>query len=138
MPVFTSGPSEPQNLASSSSSTSSLTVNWDEPADLNGILTDYSISWKRTDGKDSEVFKLLPNDTLSYQITGLKSNTEYQVTVYVRNSNIVTKQTESSAFFLFIVEIIISSIQITYMAVCIHHDFLSNDFIQWWLSNDLL
>ena len=78
------GPSEPRNLNFTSASTSSLTLQWNEPSSLNGILTNYSLSWKRTDGEGSETSKLLPNDSLSYQISNLNSNKEYEVTISVR------------------------------------------------------
>ena len=82
MVLFT-GPSEPQNLEVTSSSTSSLSLQWDEPEELNGILTNYTISWWRTDGKDGKGSKELPYDTQAYTITGLKQNKEYEVELSV-------------------------------------------------------
>ncbi|KAM6972344.1 protein sidekick-1-like [Aplochiton taeniatus] len=59
----------------------SLRVSWAEPADRNGIITGYALSWEMSGMNSSRAERTLSNSTLQYQLTGLTSTTSYTLTL---------------------------------------------------------
>uniref|UniRef100_A0A6I8SSN7 Sidekick cell adhesion molecule 2 n=1 Tax=Xenopus tropicalis TaxID=8364 RepID=A0A6I8SSN7_XENTR len=59
----------------------SLRVTWQEPAEKNGLLTGYKISWEEFNQTNTRVTHYLPNVTLEYRVTGLTSLTTYTIQV---------------------------------------------------------
>ncbi|XP_040186925.1 protein sidekick-2 isoform X1 [Rana temporaria] len=59
----------------------SLRVTWQEPAEKNGLLAGYKISWEEFNQTNTRVTHYLPNVTLEYRVTGLTSLTTYTIQV---------------------------------------------------------
>ncbi|XP_069066064.1 protein sidekick-1 [Pleurodeles waltl] len=77
----------------------SLKVSWQEPAEKNGIITGYQISWEVYNKNDSRVTHTLINTTHEYRITGLSALTTYTIEVAAvtsKGSGMVTPSTISS------------------------------------------
>ena len=51
------------------------------PDTTNGIITQYQLQYRRSDNSTSITSLNITNDTLTYTVTGLSSNTEYVFTV---------------------------------------------------------
>ncbi|NWI12456.1 SDK2 protein, partial [Crypturellus soui] len=64
----------------------SLRVSWREPAERNGILTGYRISWEEYNRTNTRVTHYLPNVTLEYRVTGLTALTTYTIEVAAMTS----------------------------------------------------
>ncbi|XP_030067895.1 protein sidekick-1 [Microcaecilia unicolor] len=77
----------------------SLKVSWQEPAEKNGIITGYHISWEGHNRNGSRLTNTLPDTTLEYKITGLSSLTIYTIEVAamtIKGIGMVTSSTISS------------------------------------------
>ncbi|XP_069503689.1 protein sidekick-1 [Ambystoma mexicanum] len=77
----------------------SLKVSWQEPAEKNGVITGYQISWDIYNKNDSHVSHTLMNTTHEYKITGLSSLTTYTIEVAAitsKGSGAVSSSTISS------------------------------------------
>uniref|UniRef100_A0A8D0G947 Sidekick cell adhesion molecule 1 n=1 Tax=Sphenodon punctatus TaxID=8508 RepID=A0A8D0G947_SPHPU len=77
----------------------SLKVSWQEPAEKNGIITGYQISWEVYNKNESRLARALANTTLEYKITGLSSLTTYTIEVAAttaKGTGLVTSSTISS------------------------------------------
>uniref|UniRef100_A0A8D2IZ62 Sidekick cell adhesion molecule 1 n=1 Tax=Varanus komodoensis TaxID=61221 RepID=A0A8D2IZ62_VARKO len=77
----------------------SLKVSWQEPAEKNGIITGYQISWEVYSRNESRLAHTLANTTLEYKITGLSSLTTYTIEVAAmtaKGTGLVTSSTISS------------------------------------------
>ncbi|XP_025892646.1 protein sidekick-2 [Nothoprocta perdicaria] len=64
----------------------SLRVSWKEPAERNGVLTGYRISWEEYNRTNTRVTHYLPNVTLEYRVTGLTALTTYTIEVAAMTS----------------------------------------------------
>ena len=75
-----------------------VTLSWMPPAMLNGIITNYRVQYRRTDSSSSSYNSIHTWTTdLTYTVTGLSTNTEYDFRVRADNvvgrsgsSNVVT------------------------------------------------
>ncbi|XP_048847436.1 protein sidekick-1-like [Brienomyrus brachyistius] len=77
----------------------SLRVSWQEPAEKNGIIIGYLISWEVQGEISTRVSRTLPNTTLDYKVTGLTSLTTYTLEVAAITGvglGIITSSTISS------------------------------------------
>ena len=52
-----------------------------QPNTTNGIITQYQLQYRRNDNSTTITSLNITNDTLTYTVTGLSSNTEYMFTV---------------------------------------------------------
>ena len=74
-----------------------VTLSWMPPDPPNGIITQYQVQYRRSDSSDSYVTTRTMTNDLTYTVTGLTANTEYDfrvraATVVARGppSNVVT------------------------------------------------
>lgn len=93
-------PSPPRNLVFSNVTDSSVTLHWDIPEHINGVLMKYKI-WYNSDYKEVDKQNLSPN--MTYVLTGLKSYTKYDILVMAttvadsNRSNVVKIETKVGA-----------------------------------------
>lgn len=93
-------PSPPRNLEYSNVTDTSVTLHWDLPEHINGVIIKYLVHYNKNvrEVKREE----LPSN-LTYTLTGLKSYTKYDILVMARTfadsdrSNIVTMETKVGA-----------------------------------------
>lgn len=76
-------PSAPQNVDLTNKEATSVRVTWLPPEYPNGIIQKYRIIYSTNTGKNYtvNVTKGLKNSTLFYILTGLKTDTNYQIYV---------------------------------------------------------
>lgn len=73
-------PDAPGSFTVSEVYSDALRVSWDRPLRVNGVLLAYLLKHWRNDTSPSNAHTTpLPNDTLSYTVTGLSANTIYSV-----------------------------------------------------------
>ena len=70
-------PSSPRNLNLNVTSPTNIWVSWEEPSELNGVITSYTLKWKTN---DSEADIDVPG-ALTVELNNLTSCLEYTVTV---------------------------------------------------------
>ena len=58
-----------------------VSLSWMPPDTPNGIITQYQLQYRRSDNTTNITLLNVTNDTLTYTVTGLSSNTEYLFTV---------------------------------------------------------
>ena len=58
-----------------------VSLSWMPPDTPNGIITQYQLQYRRSDSSTNITSLNVTNDTLTYTVTGLSSNTEYLFTV---------------------------------------------------------
>ena len=96
---FLTAPTAPRSLMIVNVTDSTVTLSWLQPSVPNGIITQYQVQYRRTNGRDhysnNQVNTMTTN--LTYTVTGLKTGTEYNLRVraftVVRrgpSSNVVT------------------------------------------------
>ncbi|CAL4236640.1 unnamed protein product, partial [Meganyctiphanes norvegica] len=76
-------PTEPINVKVESFTATSVNLTWELPAEENGILEEYIVSWAR--GKGSFINQTIPPNDNSYEINGL-SEGNYSFIVSVTNT----------------------------------------------------
>ncbi|KAG4077009.1 hypothetical protein HA402_015996 [Bradysia odoriphaga] len=93
-------PSPPRNLEYSNVTDTSVTLHWDIPEHINGVLMKYKV-WYNSNFKEVDKHHVTPN--MTYTLTGLNSFTKYDILVTARTngdsnrSNIVTIETKVGA-----------------------------------------
>lgn len=93
-------PSPPRNLEYSNVTDTSVTLHWQIPEYINGVLMKYKV-WYNSNFKEVDKQHLSPN--MTYKLTGLKSYTKYDILVTActladsNRSNIVTIKTNIGA-----------------------------------------
>ena len=83
--VKTVGPSRPQGVFVEASSSTTIYVKWNAPAEPNGIIQNYLIEY----GKDSDqqtTEKAVTNRTFEFTLTGLEKFTTYYIKVRGKTS----------------------------------------------------
>ena len=56
---------------------STVSLSWMPPNITNGIITQYQLQYRRSDSSSYIISLNITNDTLTYVVTGLTSDTEY-------------------------------------------------------------
>lgn len=90
-------PSPPRNLQYTNVTDTSVTLHWDIPEHINGVLMKYKV-WYNSNFKEVDKQHLSPN--MTYKLTGLKSYAKYDILVTActvadsNRSNIVTIETK--------------------------------------------
>lgn len=90
-------PSPPRNLDYTNVTDTSVTLHWDIPERINGVLMKYKV-WYNSNFKEVDKQHLSPN--MTYKLTGLKSYAKYDILVTActvadsNRSNIVTIETK--------------------------------------------
>ena len=74
-------PTAPKSLMIVSITNTTVSLSWMPPNTTNGIITQYQLQYRRSDSSTSITSLNITNDTLTYTVTGLSSNTEYVFTV---------------------------------------------------------
>ena len=94
---FFKDPTAPRSLMIVNVTDTTVTLSWLLPAMANGIIDQYQIQYRRSDSSDGYVSENTSPPTLTYTVTGLTTNTEYDFRVRARtghgrgpNSDIVT------------------------------------------------
>lgn len=87
--LFVTAPSAPRDLvATNSSSSNVLSLEWKRPKNLNGIITEYIVRWTEESsiGNNEEfvVDNVADLEIISLNITDLRSSTCYNVSVQVQ------------------------------------------------------
>ncbi|KAJ6644668.1 Cytokine receptor [Pseudolycoriella hygida] len=76
--TYEAAPSPPRNLEFSNVTDTSVTLHWDVPEHINGVLRKYKV-WYNKHFKEVDKQHLTPN--MTYTLTGLKSYAEYDILV---------------------------------------------------------
>ena len=74
-------PTTPRSLMIVDITNATVTLSWMPPDRPNGIITQYQIQYRRSDNSTNITSPNLTNNTLTYTVTGLSSNTKYVFTV---------------------------------------------------------
>ena len=77
--LFSLEPTEPRLLTIVSITDTTITLSWKTPDPANGIITHYQVDYKTSNGSYSSLEPF--NTNLICTITGLISNTEYNIRV---------------------------------------------------------
>ena len=77
--IFSLFPSSPTELKAVRIKTTSITISWQLPHDVNGIIRGYQVSY--TPHGESECLHDVVGDTTSTELTSLKPHTEYTIRV---------------------------------------------------------
>ena len=78
-------PSSPNGLKAKSIYTTSITISWQPPRDVNGILRGYQVSYAPHHG--SECLFDVAGNTTSTKLTSLKTHTQYTIRVRAKTVN---------------------------------------------------
>ena len=78
---FITAPTAPKSLMIVSITNTTVSLSWMPPDTTNGIITQYQLQYRRSDSITNIISLNITNDTLTYTVTGLSSNTEYVFTV---------------------------------------------------------
>ena len=78
---FITAPTAPKSLMIVSITNTTVSLSWMPPDIPNGIITQYQLQYRRSDSSTNIISLNVTNDTLTYTVTGLSSNTEYVFTV---------------------------------------------------------
>ena len=81
LPLHITAPSAPQNLMAVPDSSTAINVSWNEPEILNGVITDYIVTYFPSDDPESETNISTMMNTLTLQLTGLEKFTNYTISV---------------------------------------------------------
>ena len=96
MCIYLIAPTAPSSLTIVNVTNATVTLSWTKPNPSNGIITQYQIQYRRNDNSiNITSLNLTTNNTLTYTVTGLNSNTKYVFTV--RASTIVGYGNASNA-----------------------------------------
>ena len=94
---FLKDPAAPGSLMVVDVTNTTVTLSWMTPDPPNGIINQYQVQYRRSDSSDGYVSVNTLPPTLTYIVTGLTTNTEYDFMVRARTghghgvfSNIVT------------------------------------------------
>ena len=74
-------PTAPKSLMIVNITNTTVSLSWMPPDTPNGIITQYQLQYRRSDSSTNIISLNVTNDTLTYTVTGLSSNTEYLFTV---------------------------------------------------------
>ena len=78
---FITAPTAPKLLMIVSITNTTVSLSWMPPNTPNGIIIQYQLQYRRSDSSTNITSLDVTNDTLTYTVTGLSSNTEYLFTV---------------------------------------------------------
>ena len=78
---FITAPTAPKSLMIVSITNTTVSLSWMPPNTPNGIITQYQLQYRRSDSSTNITSLDIANDSLTYTVTGLSSNTEYVFTV---------------------------------------------------------
>ena len=79
--IFFTVPTAPRSLMVVNVTDTTVSLSWMPPDTPNGIITQYQLQYWRSDSSTNITLLNITNDTLTYTVTGLSSNTEYVFTV---------------------------------------------------------
>ena len=79
--VSISAPSAPDSIAAEASSSTSVTVNWTEPATANGIIRHYNVTYYRTDVGISDAQQVTVTSDTTTELSDLEIFTSYSIFV---------------------------------------------------------
>ena len=81
---FLKDPTAPGSLMVVDVTNTTVTLSWMTPDPSNGIIDQYQIQYRRSDSSDGYVSVNTSPPTLTYTVTGLTTNTEYDFRVRAR------------------------------------------------------
>ena len=79
--IFFTVPTAPRSVMVVNVTDTTVSLSWMPPNTPNGIITQYQLQYRRSDNTTNITSLDITNDTLTYTVTGLSSNTEYVFTV---------------------------------------------------------
>ena len=84
---FLKGPAAPGSLMVVGVTDTIVTLSWMTPDPPNGIINQYQVQYRRSDSSDGYVSVNTSPPTLTYTVTGLTTNTEYEFRVRARTGH---------------------------------------------------
>ena len=84
---FLKDPAAPGSLMVVDVTNTTVTLSWMTPDPPNGIIDQYQVQYRRSDSSDGYVSVNTSPPTLTYTVTGLTTNTEYDFRVRARTGH---------------------------------------------------
>ena len=84
---FLIAPTAPRSLMIVDVTDTTVTLSWMTPDPPNGIIDQYQIQYRRSDSSDGYLSENISPPTLTYTVTGLTTNTEYEFRVRARTGH---------------------------------------------------